>query len=227
MLEAETLTKRFRSGHETKTVLDGVSLGVAAGEIVALRGPSGSGKTTLLKLIAGVLVPDAGEIRYDGKNIARFRRREADHYRLQALGFVLQRPRVVTGMSAIENAALRLMSCGMDRVQAQRAVLPILERLDLARDVDTSARELSEGQRQRVAIASALSTGPRLVIADEPTGCLDAETSARVLSLLTEVCKEQSVAILVATHDAQVSDAADRILVLRGATIAESAEVAG
>jgi putative ABC transport system ATP-binding protein len=232
MLHAENLTKRYRDGAETRTVLDGVSFKVDPGELVALRGPSGSGKTTLLKLIAGVLEPDEGEIRVSlqreaARSLAGLGRREGDEYRLRALGFVLQRPRLVASMSAIQNAGLRLMSCGMARGDAQQAVLPLLARLDLTRDVDTPARKLSDGQRQRVAIAAALSTSPKLLIADEPTGNLDAENSVRVLALLSEVCKEQDVAALVATHDPQVSDVADRTLMLRGGRIAEATGVAG
>jgi putative ABC transport system ATP-binding protein len=231
MLQATNLTKHYRNGEEVRTVLDGVSFEVDAGEFVALRGPSGSGKTTLLKLIAGVLDPDEGEIRVslqgDRKSLARLRRREADEYRLRALGFVLQRPRLVASMSAIQNAALRLMSCGMARSEAQRAVAPLLERLDLAREADTPARKLSDGQRQRVAIVAALSTGPRLLIADEPTGNLDLENSVRVLALLNEVCKEQDVAALVATHDPQVSEVSDRTLTLGGGRIMETTGVAG
>jgi len=232
MLHAENLTKRYRDGAETRTVLDGVSFKVDPGELVALRGPSGSGKTTLLKLIAGVLEPDEGEIRVSlqreaARSLAGLGRREGDEYRLRALGFVLQRPRLVASMSAIQNAGLRLMSCGMARGDAQRAVLPLLARLDLTRDVDTPARKLSDGQRQRVAIAAALSTNPKLLIADEPTGNLDAENSVRVLALLSEVCKEQDVAALVATHDPQVSDVADRTLMLSGGRIAEATGVAG
>jgi len=232
MLQARNLTKRYLDGAETRTVLDGVSFSVDGGEFVALRGPSGSGKTTLLKLIAGVLEPDEGEVRValgqePARSLTRLGRREGDEYRLRALGFVLQRPRLVASMSAIQNAAIRLMSCGMARSEAQRAVLPLLERLDLGRDVDTSARRLSDGQRQRVAIAAALSTGPKLLIADEPTGNLDAENSARVLALLSEVCSEQNVAALVATHDPQVSDVADRTLILGGGRIEEATGVAG
>jgi ABC-type lipoprotein export system ATPase subunit len=231
MLRTANLTKRYRNGDEIRTVLDGVSFEVAGGEFIALRGPSGSGKTTLLKLIAGALEPDGGEIHVwfedeRERSLARLTRREADRYRLHTLGFVLQRPRLVASMSALQNAAVRLMSCGLGPGDAQRVVAPLLERLDLARDADVAARRLSDGQRQRVAIAAALSTRPRLLIADEPTGNLDRANSERVLALLHEVCKEQGAAALVATHDPQVSEVSDRTIALGAGRIVESAGAA-
>jgi len=194
--------------------VDGVSMSISAGELVALYGPSGSGKTTLLMLIAALLRPDAGTVLMDGRDISELSDADAARYRLHELGFVRQSLNLVPGVSALDNAALKLMGTELKLRDVHRRVLPLLERLGLAQRVKHRAEQLSMGERQRVMIARALSTEPRLVLADEPTGSLDSARSREVLGLLTEVCRERDVAVLLVTHDPQAAGYADRVRAL-------------
>lgn len=215
MIELDGLVKHYSSGgDEVVKALDGVSMAIAAGELVALYGPSGSGKTTLLNVIAALIPPDSGTVVVAGEDLAALSAREAAHYRRTALGYVSQAPDLLSGVPAIANAALKLY--GSCRVrEAHRQVMPLMERLGLGDRLHHRPEELSAGERQRVLIARALSTEPRLVLADEPTGALDTQRSKDVLTLLTEICRERDAAMLLATHDPQAAAFASRIHTLR------------
>lgn len=212
MLEIEHVRKHYAGpdGAAICAVAD-VSLTVAPGELVALYGPSGSGKSTLLLLAAGLAPPDEGSVSFEGRDLARLSRRAAARFRRSELGFVFQIPRLVPGMTAIDNAALKVMGRGVRQNDARRRVLPLLERLDVDHRADQRVSRLSQGERQRVAIARALANEPRLVLADEPTGSLDSRRGAEVLSLLAEVCRELAVAVLLVTHDPAATSFADRV----------------
>lgn len=212
MLELRNLVKHYQSGDgESVRAVDGVSMSIPAGELVALYGPSGSGKTTLLMLIAALLRPDAGAVLMDGRDISELSDGDAARYRLHELGFVRQSLNLVPGVSALDNAALKLLGIDIGVREAHRRVMPLLERLGLQQRVKHRAEQLSMGERQRVMIARALSTEPKLVLADEPTGSLDSARSREVLGLLTEVCRERGVAVLLVTHDPQAARYADRV----------------
>jgi putative ABC transport system ATP-binding protein len=215
MLQLEEVVKHYRVGDgEIVRAVDGVNLSVAAGELVALYGPSGSGKTTLLMLIAGLLVPDSGYVRVNRRDISRLSARERAHYRRSELGFIRQSFDLIPGVRADDNAALKLLA-STGRRDAQRRVAPLLERLGLNGRAGQRAEQLSMGERQRVMIARALSTGPRLVLADEPTGSLDTDRGREVLHLLSEVCHERDVAVLLVTHDPRAAAFADQVHALR------------
>jgi putative ABC transport system ATP-binding protein len=214
VLDLRELVKHYRVGEgEPIRAVDGVSMSVAAGELVALYGPSGSGKSTLLLLVAALLEPDSGSVLVDGREISALNEEQAARYRLRELGFVSQHADLLPGARVIENAALKLWLA--DRRGAERRVRPLLERLGLGERLRQRCEQLSLGERQRLMIALALSTEPRLVLADEPTGSLDTQRSREVLELLTEVCRERSVAMLLVTHDPQATAFADRVLELR------------
>jgi len=206
MLELRELVKHFpvASGPPVRAV-DGVSLSVAGGEFVALYGPSGSGKTTLLMLIAALLRPDAGSIALGDRDISKLSDREAANYRLYQLGFVRQSLNLIAGATATDNAALKLMGTDVGAREARRRIEPLLERLGLAERAAHRAEQLSMGERQRVMIARALSTDPKLLLADEPTGSLDTERSSQVLALLADTCRERDVAVILVTHDPQAA----------------------
>jgi putative ABC transport system ATP-binding protein len=216
MLELRGLVKHFpvASGPPVRAV-DGVSLSVAGGEFVAFYGPSGSGKTTLLMLIAALLRPDAGSIALGGRDISKLTDREAANYRLHELGFVRQSLNLIAGATATDNAALKLMGTDVGSREARRRIEPLLERLGLAERATHRAEQLSMGERQRVMIARALSTDPKLLLADEPTGSLDTERSRQVLALLADTCRERAVAVMLVTHDPQAAAFADRVYALR------------
>lgn len=217
MLDVRSLVKHYPAVGEEEPVraVDGVSLRIAAGELVALYGPSGSGKSTLLKLIGAVLPPDSGTIALDGVDVTSLGDREASRYRLQDVGFVLQSFHLIAGLSAIDNAALKLMGSGFRSRDAHRRITPLLERLGIDERAEHRASQLSMGEQQRVAIARALSTEPRLVLADEPTASLDTRRGDEVLTLLAEVCRERGTAVLIVTHDPQAAAYADRVHTLR------------
>jgi putative ABC transport system ATP-binding protein len=216
MLELRELVKHFPvvSGQPVRAV-DGVSMSVSGGEFVALYGPSGSGKTTLLMLIAALIRPDAGSIVLGDCEVSKLSDREAAHYRLHELGFVRQSLNLIPGANALDNAALKLMGTDVGSREARRRIAPLLERLGLAERSTHRAEQLSMGERQRVMIARALSTEPKLLLADEPTGSLDTERGHQVLSLIAQTCRERDVAVLLVTHDPQAAAFADRVYALR------------
>jgi putative ABC transport system ATP-binding protein len=214
VLELRELVKHYRVGEgEPVRAVDGVSLTIETGELVVLYGPSGSGKSTLLTLVAALLRPDSGTVTLDGREISALSEEDAARYRLHDLGFISQTAELLAGARVIENAALKLWLS--DRRGAEEQVRPLLERLGLGARLRHRSEQLSIGERQRLMIALALSTKPRLVLADEPTGSLDTHRSNEVLALLREVCEEQRVAVLLVTHDPQAAAFADRVLELR------------
>src|ERR1700741_3593436 len=178
-------------------------MNVAPGELVALYGPSGSGKSTLLLLVAALLAPDAGSIRFEGRDLASLSARQAATYRMRDIGIVRQKLELIPGLSAIDNAGLKLAGSHVGIREAQRRVLPLLDRLGLGERLSHRPGELSMGERQRVLIARALSVEPRLLLADEPTGSLDTHRSRDVLGLLADICQERRVGMLLVTDHPQ------------------------
>ena len=203
------------SGGQVVRAIDDVTMSVAAGELVALYGPSGSGKTTLLLMVAALLAPDSGQVLVAGRAVSGLSSRDGARYRRLELGVVRQSLDLLPGVPAIDNAALKLFDNRVGVREAHRRVTPLLERLGLGKRLHHRAEELSMGERQRVLIARALSTRPRLVLADEPTGSLDTQRSREVLGLLSEICREDRVAMLLVTHDPQAAAIADRVHTLR------------
>jgi putative ABC transport system ATP-binding protein len=214
------LVKHYRVGDgEPIHAVDGVSMAVASGEFVALYGPSGSGKTTLLELIAGLQRPDSGTVVLDDRDIFALSRHDIDEYRLHELGIIGQPHNLIPGARAIENASLKLwLSSKRD---AQRTIEPLLERLGLGARLLHRTEQLSMGERQRVLIAMALATNPKLVLADEPTGTLDTQRTREVLGLLRELCRERGATVVLATHDPQAATFADQVHELRDGKLCE------
>ncbi len=221
MLQLHELVKHYPSvGGETVRAVDGVSLNVQAGEMLALYGPSGSGKTTLLLMVATLLKPTAGRVEIGGRDVSSLTEREASHFRLAELGFIRQNFDLLPGVSAIDNAVLKLLATMRWR-NAQREITPLLERLGLGARLAHRSETLSMGERQRVMIARALSTGPKLLLADEPTGSLDTQRGREVLELLRELCMERQVAVVLVSHDPMAAQYADRVLGLRDGRLVE------
>ncbi len=221
MLQLRELAKHYPAiGGEPVRAVDGVSLEVRPGELVALYGPSGSGKTTLLLMIATLLEPTSGKVVIGGRDVSSLSEREASHFRLSELGFIRQNFDLLPGVTALDNAILKLLA-RMRWREAQREVAPLLERLGLGERLRHRAETLSMGERQRVMIARALSTRPRLLLADEPTGSLDTARGREVLDLLRELCRERDVAVVLVSHDPMAADYADRVLALRDGRLAE------
>lgn len=220
MLRVSELFRHYQVGDdEPIRAIDGVSLTIEAGEFVALYGPSGSGKSTLIDLIAGFQAPDHGTVVVNGRDIATFSEREHADYLLNVLGIIGQPSDLRPGALACENAALKLVRT--DPRNAIRRVEPLLRQLGLGDRLRHRTSKLSMGERQRVMIAQALSTEPRLVLADEPTGNLDTMRSREILGLLRDLCREREMAVLVATHDPQAVAYADRAHDLRDGRLHE------
>jgi putative ABC transport system ATP-binding protein len=219
MLELVDVVKHYPVGNgEPIRAVDGVSLTVGAAELVALYGPSGSGKTTLLNMIAALQSPDRGCVLVDGRDLASMSDREASSYRLNDLGYIDQSLELLPGGNVIQNAALKLWVAA-DVHRGNRQIQPLLVRLGLQTRLRHRAEALSMGERQRVMIARALSTEPKLVLADEPTGSLDTVRGREVLELFGEVCRERNAAVLLVTHDPQATVVADRVYQLRDGQI--------
>ncbi|HEX5853217.1 MAG TPA: ABC transporter ATP-binding protein [Solirubrobacteraceae bacterium] len=201
--------------------VDGVSLTISAGELVALYGPSGSGKSTLLMIAAAAMRPDSGSVLVAGRDITGLSAQRAASYRMNELGFIRQSLDLIPGASALDNAAIKLLGKSTSVRDARRRVEPLLVRLGLRARLDYHATQLSMGERQRVMIARALSTDPTIVLADEPTGSLDTDRGREVLALLSEFCREREIATLLVTHDPEAAGYADRVHTLRDGRLTE------
>jgi putative ABC transport system ATP-binding protein len=214
VLSLSGLAKSYHDGRDEHRVLWGVDLSVAAGECVALLGRSGSGKSTLLNLLAGIDRPDAGQVRILGEAVSRMGEPDLTLFRRRHIGFVYQFFNLIPTLTVRENLALPLELNGADaRVTGER-VRALLDRVGLGPRGAAFPDQLSGGEQQRVAIARALVHDPALVLADEPTGNLDAHTGEEILALLTELFRERGRTLVVVTHSRAVSRIADRVLTL-------------
>jgi putative ABC transport system ATP-binding protein len=211
LLVCRGLQKRFGA----TLALDGASLEVAPGEIVAVMGPSGSGKSTLLHCAAGILAPDAGEVSYDGRPVGTLPDSERSRLRRSEFGFVFQFGRLVPELSCEENVALPLRLGGVPRRRASAEARSWLGRLEVSELAARLPGDISGGQGQRVAVARALVTSPRVVFADEPTGALDSLNGERVMQLLTAAARDSGAAVVLVTHEPRVAAYADREVIVR------------
>ncbi|GAA5115384.1 ABC transporter ATP-binding protein [Haloechinothrix salitolerans] len=207
-------TELFKAFGPTEA-LDRASLSVAAGETVAVMGPSGSGKSTLLHCAAGIMKPDAGSVRYDGRELTTLSDGERSELRRGEFGFVFQFGQLVPELTCLENVALPLRLGGMRRKLAEAEAEQWLETFDVVEAARKRPGDVSGGQGQRVAVARALVTTPRIIFADEPTGALDSLNGERVMQLLTRSARDSGAAIVLVTHEARVAAYADREVVVR------------
>src|SRR5688572_27782950 len=215
LLTGVDLRKRFGK----TTALDGVSVSIRPGEIVAVMGPSGSGKSTLLHCLAGIVRPDSGQVRYDGRELTTMPDRERSALRRGQFGFVFQFGQLVPELTCLENVALPLR---MERVRGRAAAhraTEWLERLEVTDVAGKRPGEVSGGQGQRVAVARALVTNPRVIFADEPTGALDSLNGERVMRLLTDASRDTGAAVVLVTHEARVAAWSDREVVVRDGAV--------
>ncbi len=195
--------------------LRGASLAVSAGELLAIMGPSGSGKSTLLHCLAGILTPDSGEIRFDGRRLDALREKERSALRRKRFGFVFQFGQRVPELTAEENVAMPLLLDGVRRTRALAEARSWFGRLGLDGLERRRSGELSGGQAQRVALARALVARPDVLFADEPTGALDSLTGEHVMDLLVTSARDEGTTVVLVTHEARVAACADREVVVR------------
>ncbi len=209
-LELREVVKHYEQAEVIRAV-DGVSLTVAPGEVVALYGPSGSGKSTLLRIAAGIELPDSGTAAVAGQSLADLSAHDRARLLRSTIGLIPQGDGLLTDRRVLANAALRLRADGMARAEAQDRAMTWLTRLGIGELADHYPGQISGGQRQRVAIARALVTDPRLILADEPTGQLDRRRGEEVVRILASCAHERGASVVIVTHDERVEAFIDRV----------------
>jgi putative ABC transport system ATP-binding protein len=220
------LSKIYRQGEIDVVALDAVSLDIAKGEYLALMGPSGSGKSTLLHLIAGIDRPTSGEIHVLGEDVARLNESRLAEWRNQNVGFVFQTFNLIPVLTAFENVELPLLLTALSSARRRELVMAALELVALTDRGHHLPRQLSGGQEQRVAIARAIVTDPTLVVADEPTGNLDAQSAHDVLEILGALAKEAGKTVLMVTHDPKAAAFGTRTIHLEKGRLEDPAPTA-
>ena len=221
VLECRGLVKNFRQGDKTVEVLRGIDFTVAAGETVAIVGASGSGKTTLLQLLGGLDAPSSGTVCIAGHNMTELSDAEKGDLRNAAVGFVYQFHHLLPEFSALENVAMPLLIRREPPDEARSTARELLQRVGLGERLDHRPGALSGGERQRAAVARALVSRPRILLADEPTGNLDGRTGERVFSLLLELNQESMTSLVLVTHDLTIARRMGRIMTLRDGRLHE------
>jgi putative ABC transport system ATP-binding protein len=214
LVELRGVSKSFRKGDETITPLDNISMNIDEGEFISLMGPSGTGKSTLLNLVSGIDRPDSGTITVDGTDVTKLSRTQRADWRAANLGYIFQTHNLIPVLTAYENVELPTLLLKLSSAQRRQRVELALEAVGLSDRANHYPRQLSGGQEQRVGIARAIVAHPKVVVADEPTGSLDAETSDQVQVLLQRLNRELNITILMVTHDSKVAAIATKQLIL-------------
>jgi lipoprotein-releasing system ATP-binding protein len=214
LLNARSAGKMYSLGKRSLEVLRAVNFAVARGDFVAVQGASGAGKSTLLHLLGGLDTPTAGEIWFDGKNLATLSAIELSRFRNRKVGFVFQSYHLLPELDALENVCLPARMARTEAARAETRGRELLKRVGLAERTDHRPYELSGGEQQRVAIARALINDPEVILADEPTGNLDSHTGEEIIELLCALRVERNATLVIATHDAKVAGRAPRIVEL-------------
>lgn len=219
LLQTHDLGKTFMQGGEELNILHHVDVQIKAGECVALVGPSGSGKSTLLQLMGLLETPSHGRIMFQGHDVTAFNDRDRTRIRARDVGFVYQFHHLLPEFTAHENVAIALILRGEKRAVAMEKAADILGQLGLSPRLEHRPARLSGGEQQRVAIARALVGGPKLLLADEPTGNLDPETSAEVFAMFMTQVRERKIGALIATHNLDLADQMDRVMELKAGRV--------
>lgn len=215
-IQLNKLTKSYQEGTKSRSVLDDLELSVKEGEMIVLLGRSGSGKSTLLNLVSGIDKPDSGQVVIGGTNLAGMDENSRTLFRRKNIGFIFQSFNLISTLTALENVLLPLKLKGDSDASAEKKAQQFLDEVGLGDRGDSYPDRLSGGEQQRVAIARALAHEPMLILADEPTGNLDYETGKTILDILNKSVRENGRTIILATHDRDICEIADRVVELRG-----------
>jgi putative ABC transport system ATP-binding protein len=214
IIEIKDLTKIFKDSAQEVCAVNHVSLNVSAGEFTAIVGPSGSGKTTLLNLIGGLDAPTSGSLYVDGKDISLLKEREMTAFRLHHIGFVFQAYNLIPVLTAKENVAFVMELQGRKKAETDKRATELLEAVGLGDRMDSRPAKLSGGQQQRVAVARALASMPKFVLADEPTANLDSKSAENLLDIMEQLNKQEGVTFIFSTHDPRIVAKARRVITL-------------
>lgn len=223
LIQIRQLRKAYHEGDEIRWIFEQLDLDVQCGEFVALVGRSGSGKSTLLNLVSGIDLPDAGLLRVDGHVLTALNETERTRFRRSRLGFVFQFFNLIPTLTVEENVLLPLELNGLKNLEYCRRAFYLLERVGLSDRRRSFPERLSGGEQQRLAIVRALVHQPSLLLADEPTGNLDAETSARIMEILLELPRQANTTVLMVTHSRELANQVDRLLYLKSGQVQEIA----
>ncbi|AXY24789.1 macrolide ABC transporter ATP-binding protein [Suicoccus acidiformans] len=214
-IELRNIVKTYRNGDTLTHANDGVTFAVEEGEFAVMLGPSGAGKSTTMNILGGMDQPTSGDIIVDGENIAAYSNEELTRFRRYQIGFVFQNYNLVPNLTAKENVDLAIQIS-----DSSADALEVLERCGLAHRADNFPAQLSGGEQQRVSIARAIASQPKLLLADEPTGALDNETGQQILKLLQDTCRQYGTTVIVITHNATISEMADRVIRINNGKVA-------
>lgn len=221
LLQAKNIIKTYKEEKIRTDVLKGVNINIYSNELTAIVGKSGSGKSTLLHILGTLDKADSGEIFYKGEELLKLSDKKKAVFRNIHLGFVYQFHHLLSDFSALENVMMPMLIAGINKNEAKKKALELLEKVSLSEKANSRPTELSGGQRQRVAIARALANSPELILADEPTGNLDEKNALMVFSLFEKLVKEDKIAVVIVTHDNSLSEKCDRVYTMKDGIIHE------
>jgi putative ABC transport system ATP-binding protein len=219
LVELKNVSKIYGLGQARVRALDGVTLKIEKGEFMSIMGPSGSGKTTLLNVIGCLDRPTSGEVKIEGRDVVQMSAGELNALRLRKLGFVFQTFNLVPTLTALENVEFRLSLAGLNGSEQRRQATKLLKLVGLGGRLKHRPNQMSAGERQRIAIARALTNNPELVLADEPTGNLDTAIGREIIALMRDLNRKFEKTFIIVTHNPEVARATDRVVVLKDGKI--------
>jgi putative ABC transport system ATP-binding protein len=224
VVQVTDVSKIFGTNEHRTAAVRNLSLRASPGELVLLLGPSGSGKTTLLTLIAGLVKPTSGNVSLFGKDLENYTSDELQKLRALRIGFVFQNFHLIDSLKVVENVALVLRFAGKGRIEAKRLARIFLEQFHVGHLAEKFPAKLSQGEKQRVAVARAIANGARLIIADEPTASLETSQGFDIIKLLHEYARNQNRCVIIASHDLRIVEFADRVLRLQDGILTSAVE---
>ncbi|MEE9151035.1 MAG: ABC transporter ATP-binding protein [Thermoplasmata archaeon] len=218
-IKLRDVTKIYKMGETEIRALNGITLSVKKGEFLSLVGPSGSGKSTLLNIIGCIDTPTSGEVFFDGMDVSKLKDREMTKIRLLKIGFIFQQFYLIPTLNAMENIELPMKEAKVPKEERRKRVRKLLEHVGLEERERHYPSQLSGGEQQRVAIARSMANSPSVILADEPTGEIDSETSEKIVTLLRKLNLEEKVTLIIVTHDVKIAGHADRLITLEDGKI--------